>query len=72
MDDELERIWKEVAEVFSWLILKELSKTSKNIQGSRCSGQDSNRAPPDYECTALPLLQPTPELSCYVLSRYMV
>jgi hypothetical protein len=62
-DDELERIRKEAAMVYSRYsqntCLEGLRKITKNLnQDSQCPGRDSNRAPAQLKSSALPLEQP--------------
>jgi hypothetical protein len=63
MNDELERIWKEVVVVelrcYPGVRMEGLGKTTTYlIQRSRRLDQDSNQAPPEYQYRVSPLFQP--------------
>jgi hypothetical protein len=64
VNSELEGNWAEVAvaysRYYSGISLEELKKITEILsQGNRYPDMDSNRTPPEYKSTSLPLDQPS-------------
>jgi hypothetical protein len=62
VNSELESVWKEAVMVqsryYSGIFLEGLRKSTEKLnQGSMFPGRDSNQAPLEYKCRALPLYE---------------
>jgi hypothetical protein len=72
MNDKIERYLEGTGHIlmrhYPFGFLEELRKIRRNIsQDSRCAGQDSNRAPPEYMSRALRLSEAAPSY-CHMIT----